>query len=219
MIRALVFDFDGLILETETPAYQSWAEMYHEHGQTLPMDRWFGYIGSDTGFDPAGHLAALVGEGFDRDATQARRDARKNELIAALDVMVGVRDYIADAKRLGLRLAVASSSSRAWVLGHLQRLGIGAQWDVVLTRQDVARTKPAPDLYLAAVNALNVAPHETVAFEDSTNGIAAAKAAGLFCVAVPNALTVAMDLSRSDVRLDSLAEMPLERLLAVLSAL
>jgi len=219
VIRALVFDFDGLILETETPAYQSWAEMYHEHGQTLPMDRWFGYIGSDTGFDPAGHLAALVGEGFDRDATQARRDARKNELIAALDVMVGVRDYIADAKRLGLRLAVASSSSRAWVLGHLQRLGIGAQWDVVLTRQDVARTKPAPDLYLAAVNALNVAPHETVAFEDSTNGIAAAKAAGLFCVAVPNALTVAMDLSRSDVRLDSLAEMPLERLLAVLSAL
>jgi len=219
VIRALVFDFDGLILETETPAYQSWAEMYRKHGQTLPMDRWFGYIGSDTGFDPAGHLAAVVGEGFDRDATQARRDARKNELIAALDVMVGVRDYIADARRLGLRLAVASSSSRAWVLGHLQRLGIGAQWDAVLTRQDVARTKPAPDLYLAAVNTLEVAPHETVAFEDSTNGIAAAKAAGLLCVAVPNALTVAMDLSRADVRLDSLAEMPLERLLAVLSAL
>ena len=219
MIRALVFDFDGLILETETPAYETWAEIYREHGHELPMDRWHAYIGSDTGFDPAGHLAALVGEGFDIKATQARRDARKTELIAALDVIVGVREYVADAKRLGLRLAVASSSSRAWVLGHLERLGLFAQWDAVLTREDVARTKPAPDLYLAAVRALGVAPHETVAFEDSRNGITAAKAAGLLCVAVPNALTADMDLSRADLRLASLAETPLERLLGLLSAL
>jgi len=219
VIRALVFDFDGLILETETPSYQSWAEIYREHGHELPLDRWHGYIGSDTGFDPAGHLAALVGEGFDREATQARRDARKNELVEALEVMVGVHDYIADARRLGLRLAVASSSSRGWVLGHLERLGIEAHWDVVRCREDVARTKPAPDLYLAAVDALGVAPREAVAFEDSTNGIAAAKAAGLLCVAVPNALTAEMDLSLADHRLASLAESPLERLLAVLSAL
>ena len=183
------------------------------------MDLWHGYVGSDTGFDPAGHLAALVGEGFDREATQARRDARKSELIAALDVMVGVREYIDDAKRLGLRLGLASSSSRGWVLGHLERLGLVAHWRAVRTREDVARTKPAPDLYLATVGALGVAPHEAVALEDSTNGIAAAKDAGLLCVAVPNALTAVMDLARADVRLASLAEMPLERLLAVLSAL
>lgn len=219
MIRALVFDFDGLILETETPAHQSWDEIYREHGHELPMDRWHGYIGSDTGFDPAGHLAALVGEGFDRETTQARRDARKTELIAALDVMSGVREYVADAKRLGLRLAVASSSSRAWVLGHLERLELHAQWDAVRTREDVARTKPAPDLYLAAVKALGVAPHQTVAFEDSRNGIAAAKDAGLLCVAVPNVLTAGMDLSRADLRLGSLAETPLEQLLGLLSAL
>jgi HAD superfamily hydrolase (TIGR01509 family) len=219
MIRALVFDFDGLILETETPAHQSWAEIYREHGHDLPMDLWHGYVGSDTGFDPAGHLAALVGEGFDREATQARRDIRKSELIAALDAMAGVRDYIADAKRLHLRLAVASSSSRAWVLGHLERLELHPQWDAIRTREDVARTKPAPDLYLAAVKALGVAPQEAVAFEDSRNGIAAAKDAGLLCVAVPNALTAGMDLSRADVRLSSLAETSLERLLAVLSAL
>jgi HAD superfamily hydrolase (TIGR01509 family) len=219
VIRALVFDFDGLILETETPAYESWAEIFREHGHELPLDRWHDYIGSDTGFDPAGHLAALVGEGFDRDATQRRRDARKNELVEALEVMVGVHDYIADARRLGLHLAVASSSSRAWVLGHLQRLGIEAHWDVVRCREDVARTKPAPDLYLAAVDALGVAPREAVAFEDSVNGIAAAKGAGLLCVAVPNALTAGMDLSQADLRLASLAETPLERLLAVLSAL
>jgi HAD superfamily hydrolase (TIGR01509 family) len=219
VIRALVFDFDGLILETETPAHQSWAEIYQEHGHELPMELWHDYIGSDTGFDPAGHLAALVGEGFDPKATQARRDARKADLIAALDVMAGVREYIADAKRLHLGLAVASSSSRAWVLGHLERLGLHPEWDAIRTREDVARTKPAPDLYLAAVKALGVAPGEAVAFEDSKNGIAAAKDAGLLCVAVPNALTAGMDLSRADLRLSSLAETPLERLLAVLSAL
>jgi beta-phosphoglucomutase-like phosphatase (HAD superfamily) len=219
VIRALVFDFDGLILETETPAHQSWAEIYQEHGHELPMDLWHDYIGSDTGFDPAGHLAALVGEGFDRGAAQARRDARKTDLIAALDVMAGVRDYLADAKRLHLRLAIASSSSRAWVLGHLERLRLHPEWDAIRTREDVARTKPAPDLYLAAVKALGVAPREAVAFEDSRNGIAAAKDAGLLCVAIPNALTGEMDLSRADLRLSSLAETPLERLLAVLSAL
>ncbi len=217
MIRALVFDFDGLILETETPSYQSWAEIYREHGHGLPMDRWHGYVGSDTGFDPAGHLAALVGEGFDRESTQTRRDARRTELIAALDVMVGVREYIADARRLGLRLAIASSSSRVWVLGHLERLRLHSEWDAVSTRDDVARTKPAPDVYLSAVAALGVAPNEAIAFEDSMNGIAAAKAAGLLCVVVPNALTAGMDLSRADVKLSSLAETPLEDLLTVLA--
>jgi HAD superfamily hydrolase (TIGR01509 family) len=217
VIRAVVFDFDGLILETETPSYQSWAEIYRDHGHELPMDKWHGYIGSDTGFDPAGHLAALVGEGFDREATQARRDSRKTELIAALDVMVGVREYVADAKRMGLRLGVASSSSRAWVLGHLERLRLNADWDAVRTRDDVKRTKPAPDLYLAVVEALGVQPREAVAFEDSTNGVTAAKEAGLLCVAVPNALTAAMDLSRADLWLASLAETPLQELLAVLA--
>ena len=220
MIRALVFDFDGLILETETPAYETWAEIYKEHGHELPLDRWFDYIGREGGFfDAADHLAALVGEGFDREAARKRRDTRKTELIDALDVMVGVREYVADAKRLGLSLAVASSSSRKWVLGHLERLRLHAEWDGVFTRDDVARTKPAPDLYLAAVEALGVEPREAVAFEDSRNGIAAAKDAGLLCVAVPNALTAAMDLSRADLRLGWLAETPLERLLAVLSAL
>ena len=218
MIRALVFDFDGLILETEMPALQSWQEIYREHGYDVPMDRWHSYIGSDRGFAPVDYLAALVGEGLDRVATQQRRDVRKLELIEALDVMVGVRQYVDDAKRLGLGLAIASSSSRDWVLGHLERLRILALWDAVLCRDDVARTKPAPDLYRAAVVALGVEPSEAVAFEDSPNGIAAAKDAGLRCVAVPNALTAGMDLSRADVLVVSLEEMPLERLLDVLSA-
>jgi len=213
MIRALVFDFDGLILETEMPALQSWAEIYREHGHEVPMELWHSSLGSDRGFEPVDHLAALVGEGLDRVATQTRRDTRKAELIEALDVMVGVRQYIDDARRLGLGLGIASSSSRQWVLGHLERLGIRALWDAVLCRDDVAHTKPAPDLYRAAVAALKVEPHEAVAFEDSPNGIAAAKGAGLRCVAVPNALTADLDLRQADIRLTSLAALPLDELL------
>lgn len=217
MIRAIVFDFDGLILETEGPALDSWMEIYREHGVEVPMEKWHGYLGSDRGFEPVDYLAALVGEGLDRAATQRRRDQRKNELIEALDLMEGVRDYVADARRMGLKLAIASSSSRAWVVGHLDRLRIHAFWDAVLTRDDVARTKPAPDLYIAATKALDVHPSQAIALEDSPNGIAAAKDAGLRCVAVPNALTRDLDVSRADIRLASLAEMPLERLLDVLS--
>jgi HAD superfamily hydrolase (TIGR01509 family) len=217
LIRAIVFDFDGLILETEGPALESWSEIYREHGHEVPMEMWHGFIGSDRGFEPGDYLAALVGEGFDRAAMQERRDRRKTELIAALDVMEGVREYITDARRLRLRIAIASSSSREWVMGHLERLGIHALWDAVLTSDDVERTKPSPDLYIAAVKALRVAADEAVALEDSPNGIAAAKDAGLWCVAVPNALTRDLDISRADVRVSSLADMPLERLLAVLS--
>ena len=215
--EALVFDFDGLILETEGPALQSWAEIYREHGFEVPMDKWHDYLGADRGFEPVDYLAALVGEGLDRAATQARRDQRKTELIEALDVMAGVHDYIEEARRRGMKLAVASSSSRAWVVGHLERLRIHAFWDAVVTRDDVTRTKPSPDLYTLAVRRLGVRPSAAIALEDSPNGIAAAKAAGLRCVAVPNALTRDLDTSRADVRLASLAEMPLERLLDVLS--
>ena len=214
MIRALVFDFDGLILETETPILQAWSEVYAEHGQRIPMDKWHQILGgARVDFDPLEHLAALVGEGLDRDGIRTRRDARRTELIEALDVMDGVRDYIADAQRLGLRLAVASSSTRRWVLGHLERLGIHEHWDAVRCRDDVEHAKPAPDLYRAAVDALHVAPRDAVAFEDAPNGVAAAKAAGLWCVAVPNALTRDLDLSAADLRLGSLGDEPLERLL------
>jgi len=213
VIRALVFDFDGLILETEAPSLESWAEIYREYGHEVPMEHWHSFLGSDRGFEPVDYLAALVGEGLDRAATQARRDARKMQLIEALEVMAGVREYLVDARRLGLLLAVASSSSREWVRGHLDRLDLTAHWDVIRCRDDVVRTKPAPDLYLSAIAALGVRAEEAVAFEDSMNGIAAAKDAGLRCVAVPNALTAAMDLRRADIRLSSLADEPLERVL------
>lgn len=213
--RAVVFDFDGLLLETEGPSYLSWTEVYRDHGHELPRDRWLDYIGREGGwFDALGHLGSLVGDGFDRDAAQARREARKTELIAALDLMPGVRERIAEAKARGMKVGVASSASSRWVGGHLERLGSRSVFDSVTCREEGMRAKPAPDLYLASVRSLGVAPGEAVAIEDSRNGIAAAKAAGLRCVAVPNEITSAQDLGAADLRLASLAEMPLEDILA-----
>ena len=206
-IRALVFDFDGLILETELPDYQSWREVYQEHGEDLSMAVWGDVIGRGPEyFDPYRELVAKLGHDLDREVVLNRRRVRHLEMIAELEILPGVRDAVAGAKSLGLRLGVASSSSRAWVTGHLARLGL-TDFECVRSRDDVANAKPQPDLYLSVCACLGVAPAEAVALEDSANGIAAAKAAGLHCVAVPNRMTADLDLSAADLRLGSLTDL------------
>jgi HAD superfamily hydrolase (TIGR01509 family) len=197
------------------PAFETWAEIYREHGHELPRERWLENIGASVWpFDALEHLASLVTTPFDRDAVKSRRKGRKAEILAALETMAGVRDYLRDAKRLGLKVGVASSASEAYVCGHLERLAVRDGIDAVVCREQVARGKPFPDLYLRAIQDLEVAPGKAIAFEDSPNGIAAAKAAGLRCVAVPNPITTTLDLSGADVRLDSLGALTLEELLA-----
>jgi HAD superfamily hydrolase (TIGR01509 family) len=217
-IKALLFDFDGLILETEVPAFQAWDEIFRAHGVELSRERWRDYIGREGGwFDVYAHLEELTGRPVDREALKARRTARRDELLSTQELQRGVAELFAQARARGLKVGVASSSTREWVCGHLERLAFQNDWDAIVCRADVAKAKPAPDLYLRAVELLGVAPDEAVALEDSPNGIAAAKAAGLWCVAVPNPLTRDLDLSRADARLASLADLPLDQLLAVLS--
>ena len=217
-IRALVFDFDGLILDTEVPVMESWRRVYRSHGVELPMATWLETIGTaDHDFDPFQHLQELLGRSLDPEPLQAARILHRDAILHAQETLPGVRDYIAEGHRLGLRLAVASSSRRSWVTGHLERLGIHEHWDAVLTADDVKRTKPDPELYLAAVEAVGVEPGQAVAFEDSENGLKAAKAAGLYCVAVPAELTMKMDFSLADARLTSMSDRPLGELLDELS--
>ena len=215
MIRALVFDFDGLILETETPAYQAWVEVYRGFGHELPKELWLDYIGREGGwFDALAHLEGLVGALADRDGIQLRRDARKTELVMAVAETAGLRALLTEARSRGLRIAVCSSSTPTWVLGHLERLGLLAFFDHIQCRdRSDLRAKPAPDLYIAACASLGVRPDEAIAFEDSRNGMLAAQAAGMRCVVVPNALTVAMDLAGADHRFESLAAVSLQTLL------
>lgn len=214
-VRALVFDFDGLILETEMPAYQAWVEIYREFGHELPKELWLDYIGREGGwFDALAYLEGLVGPRDDRDAITKRRDERKTELVMAVAETAGLRDLLTEAKALGLRLAVCSSSTPKWVLGHLERLGLRELFDHVQCRdRPELRAKPAPDLYVAACAGLGVRANEAIAFEDSRNGMLAAQAAGMRCVVVPNELTIAMDLDRADHRFESLSAIRLRELI------
>src|SRR5579864_9366985 len=210
MIRALVFDFDGLILETEEPDYLAWQELYVAHGRDLPLEAWCECIGrSMDWFDPIARLEEEVGQLLDRAALRDRHRLRHHELIEAGSALPGVETYLAEARRLGLPVAIASSSKADWVTGHLARLGLAEGWACISCWGEGERAKPEPDLYLSAVRRLGVAPEEAIAFEDSPNGIRAAKSAGLWCVAVPNPLTKTLDLSAADLRLDSLEQAPL----------
>jgi len=213
MIRAIVFDFDGLILDTELPEFQSWQEIYQAHGCTLPLAVWATCIGTTEAFDPCAYLEEQLGRAVDRKAVQLQQRQQCDALIAAQAVLPGVHDYIADARRLDLQLGVASSSSRAWVHGHLTRLELHQHFVCIACRDDVPRTKPDPALYQAALAALGVRPEEAIALEDSPNGILAAKRAGLFCVAVPNVLTRQLPLDHADLQIPSLAALPLSELL------
>jgi beta-phosphoglucomutase-like phosphatase (HAD superfamily) len=125
MIKALVFDFDGLMVDTESSAYNSWQEIYHEYGYTLPLEQWALVLGgSGFEFDPCAYLAALSGQELDRDALRARRWQRKLALVANDPLLPGIREAIDAARQQGLKLAVASSSSRRWVCSHLDRLSV-----------------------------------------------------------------------------------------------
>jgi HAD superfamily hydrolase (TIGR01509 family) len=219
MIRALIFDFDGLVLETEGPIYQSWVEVYRCFGQLLPFTTWSGIIGTTRGsFDPRLELQKRVSDTVDWAAIELERQNKENGLIEAQEVLPGVNAYLDTARRLGLKIGMASSSSCRWVTNHLTRLGLREYFDCIRASDDVQNVKPDPELYLAVLQALAVCAEEAIAFEDSPLGIHSAKQAGLFCVAVPNPLTSQLNLGESDMQLNSLADMPLERLLNLIHA-
>jgi HAD superfamily hydrolase (TIGR01509 family) len=213
LIRALIFDFDGLILETEEPIYRSWKEVYEAHGVALPFELWVKTVGSSNeAFHPQRHLEQSLGGPLPQDEID-RRIARRVELVLAEPLRPGVVDMAKAARAQGLKVGVASSSSRDWVNGHLERLGIADLFDCLRARDDVEHVKPEPDLYLASLECLGVAAAEAVAIEDSPNGVIAAKRAGMRCVAVPNRITAGLDLSEADLRLTSLADVTLPQLL------
>lgn len=218
MIKAIVFDFDGLILDTETPEYESFQAMYKDHGIELPLELWGKCIGTDGSmFDPYAHLEACLGQPIDREQARLTRRERYEASMEGQKLRPGVTDYLKQAKTLGLRVALASSSSRAWVTGYLKKYGLLDQFECIRTREDVVKVKPDPALYLSALQALGIRPEEAVAFEDSPNGALAAKAAGMFCVIVPNSITRTLTFGKFDLQLDSMSSMGLDEVISRLT--
>ncbi len=215
-IRAFLFDFDGLILDTETAARAGWAWLYERHGHELPQEKWATLVGTRAAdWNPMDHLEELVGEPLERGTLDKERYAHEMTLIEAEELRPGIADYLAEAKRRGLKCAIVSSSSRDWIHMNLARLEREVGWDaIVAADHDASRAKPRPDLYLETLELLGVDASEAIAFEDSVNGIRAAQAAGIFCVAIPNPVTQDFALDEADLLLGSLAELPPEDLLS-----
>ena len=213
-VRALLFDFDGVLWDSERASFQAWRETYAEHGQEYSLDRFAGILGTLRGGDPLGELERLVGPAFDREAVGERRRRRKMALLEGAGPLPGVVEYLREARARGLRLAIVSTDDHAWISGGLRRIGLTGWWDLIECAEgDVSRAKPSPALYVTALERLDLSADAAIAIEDSPNGIAAAKAAGLYCLAVANAVTERLDLSAADLTVRSLADLPLPELL------
>lgn len=213
MLKALLFDFDGTILDTEDAEYRTWQEVYARYGQSLALSTWANVVGTaGGGFDPVAHLEQLTGQKLPHQEIRHRRRERDRALTDAMDARPGVRALIAQAEAAGVALAIASSSQHGWVERHLRRLGLIDAFTTICCSDDTGRGKPDPAVYLLALERLGIAASEAVAVEDSPNGALAAARAGVACLVVPNGVTSSFAFPSTAVRRTTLEGVALEDL-------
>ncbi len=202
MIRYIIFDMDGVLINSEPFHYEIWQRIFAERGLVIDFEHYKGCIGSTVK-----RLMELIWEGygvdFRGDATMpARFKEVKAELIAQRDVprVPGVTEVIPKLKEMGYTLAIASSSPQDYIEFCMEKLGIADCFTVMFSGERVANPKPAPDVFLAAAEALGADPSECLVVEDSTNGSRAAKAAGMKCLGFPNPDSGDQDLSAAEAK-------------------
>jgi HAD superfamily hydrolase (TIGR01509 family) len=209
-LRALIFDFDGTMLDTETPEFESWQGIYRDHGAELLLEDWGRGIGTWGAFDPWHDLEAKYGQPLELERISVAHHERVQAAIAASVLLPGVLELLEAAKGAGLKLAIASSSGREWVHGWAEKLGVLHFFHATATKDDVLRVKPDPALYRVALEKLGVTPQEAVALEDSPNGAKAALAAGLRCLVIPNPVTRTLEFPTGVHRVETLEGVKLE---------
>ncbi len=213
-VKALIFDFDGLILDTESPIYFAIRDVYQEYGFDLPMDEYTYCIGS---YEDTNHflrkLEAKIQKPLDIELLNEQINTKMLKMINTASALPGVVNLLEQAKRLGLTCIIASSSDFNWVENHLQRLEIRHYFSHLCTSDDVQKVKPEPDLFLLALERGKIAADEAIIFEDSSNGIIAAYRAGIFRIAIPNPMTAALDFSKANLILNRIDDHPLPELL------
>ena len=213
MIRALIFDFDGTILDTETPSFLSWQKTYEDHGHTISLEEYSLVVGTDHSlFDPRKTLEERVGKKLNWQQLDADRKAHDLEMIGRNQVLPGITTLLQEAHENKIPCVIASSSPIDWVETHLQRLGLRQHFSFLSCAGNGIPPKPSPSVYLEALKFLNVAAEETVAIEDSLNGFRAARCAGIPCVVVPNSITRHLAFPPEQQLLGSLENISLARL-------
>ncbi len=196
--KAVLFDFDGTLVDTEWAIYRTWLETFQNFGQDLPIEVYVQCIGSD--FDtwsPKIHLEELTGQKFDWESMDQLRNEKIRASLREQGAIEGAQGVL-DVLRDQVRLAVVSSSSHDWVDGWLARLELDTYFEQTTCRGDAPRIKPAPDLYLQSAKTLNLRPKDCLVIEDSVNGVQAAKRAGMQVYAIPNQITIVSDFSEAD---------------------
>jgi len=217
-LKGFIFDFDGLILDTEMPGCKAWSELFNEYGFRFTSEDWKKAIGTGpSAYDPATHLNELTHGELDASLIRKRTLQRTRELIEKENILPGVQKIIKEAHHTGLNMGVASSSDRDWVEGYLEKLNLRNFFAAVCTADDVERVKPDPELYQITALRLNLKPSEIIVFEDSPNGVRAARNAGMFCIAIPNEITRSMDLSHANLIVPSFEAIEIPRLVDLLN--
>lgn len=208
---AVLFDFDGILVDTEWAIYEAWHRTFLAHGHPLPLETYTQCIGSD--FDtwsPKVHLEELTGSGFDWHQLDEVRQVEIRRDLEQAGPMPGVVALLEKLAAEGVPLAVVSSSSHPWVDGWLEKLRLASYFREVVCRGDAPRIKPAPDLYLEGARRLGLAAADCLVIEDSLNGVHSAIEAGMPVWAVPNRVTAGLDFSQANRIFASLADCALE---------
>lgn len=207
MIKAVVFDFDGLIIDTETPSYEAFKQVYESYGASLDVETFSKCIGTTfAAFNPYTYLEELLGRKLDLDAIERDVIEIHQKLVAKQTLRPGVIDYLTAAQNKGLKIALATSSPHSWIAPLFDRFELWKFFDGITTADDVVQVKPDPELYVKSLDKLGVEGSEAIAFEDSLNGLRAAKAAGMHCVIVPNPVTAHFQFQHHDLLISSMEE-------------
>jgi len=217
-LKGILFDFDGLILDTETPIFEAWQEMYRKYGEELILADWAEILGKSVEeMEPLKDFFRDLDSDNDQQAILEQISRREIELVGKQRSLPGVTELIQKARESGLKLGIVSSSDLKWVRTHLQRLRLEKFFDDVSCADEVPKAKPDPALYHLGLKKMNLTPEKVVVLEDSPNGILSAKRAGLYCIAVPNQITRQLPYYKNggapDLILDSLHSFPWDELM------